>query len=720
MEGPLSWLPRESESAASSAGSPPPSPPLSRSFHFVLDASQRELRWASKREDADSPSASRWPLPSVDGAYLVSADDAPGAGAGAAAAAASWAVRLRGAAARRDGEVVVLRAASRATARQWVDAVNRALARSPPSGSAAGGTREVPPPSPVNVPVTVPVVPPSPASTSTPAPTSTPTPTPTQQPPTPPKQPPPTPTKQPQPRTTTGPLLLLLLSIATHCVTVPFTKVEESFNVQATHDVLRWPHALWNESVVRENFDHVSFPGVVPRTFWGPLLLAVGATPAISVARVVAPAAFEDDLVAELVLVRLTLGVLVWVAFASFARAVEKAVSPAAARWMTLLSAVQFHLPFYASRTLPNTFALVGVLFAYAALVRNRHLVAIAWLVATTVVFRCDILVLLAPVAVWVWLVDAPSLTLPALLRRGFAMAFTALASAVVSLGLSILLDSRLWLDGATTWRWPEGEVLWFNVVENKSSAWGVSPWHWYATSALPRSLAAGAALLPFGVVGALSNFQKDARIVGRVVVPATVFVALYSVLPHKELRFVFPALPALNLASGVGAAWLSEAFPRLGKVPPALALVACVLSTTMFWSAARLNYPGGHALAALHSAVAPPPARGLSVHVDVYSAMSGVSRFGYSPRFAYSKDESSTLDRSAFDVLLTRDAHVDGFTPVHAEAGEPRVAWSALRDGRFNDVLETRGAVFVHKRSSPRPGTAEEHKHKGGGWLWS
>jgi hypothetical protein len=34
---------------------------------------------------------------------------------------------------------------------------------------------------------------------------------------------------------------------------------------------------------------------------------------------------------------------------------------------------------------------------------------------------------------------------------------------------------------------------------------------------------------------------------------PSVLFVALYSLLPHKELRFVFPAIPMLTLCAAVG-----------------------------------------------------------------------------------------------------------------------------------------------------------------------
>eukprot|EP00976_Prorocentrum_cordatum_P036534 743361-Prorocentrum_minimum.AAC.1 len=67
-------------------------------------------------------------------------------------------------------------------------------------------------------------------------------------------------------------------------------------------------------------------------------------------------------------------------------------------------------------------------------------------------------------------------------------------------------------------------------------------PFHWYYTSALPRSLLAGAVLAPLGAV-------LERRVRGLLLV-ALGFVALYSNLPHKELRFIFPAVPLLNAAA--------------------------------------------------------------------------------------------------------------------------------------------------------------------------
>ena len=74
----------------------------------------------------------------------------------------------------------------------------------------------------------------------------------------------------------TWPFLLLIPTfVLIHLFVSPYTKVEESFNIQATHDLLI--HGIPGSNAdqfLTANYDHVSFPGSVPRTFVGALILS--------------------------------------------------------------------------------------------------------------------------------------------------------------------------------------------------------------------------------------------------------------------------------------------------------------------------------------------------------------------------------------------------------------------------------------------------------------
>jgi alpha-1,6-mannosyltransferase len=57
--------------------------------------------------------------------------------------------------------------------------------------------------------------------------------------------------------------------------------VEESFNIQAIHDILRFgiPSGGNITEFFRQHYDHFTFPGAVPRTFVGAVVLAGIAKP---------------------------------------------------------------------------------------------------------------------------------------------------------------------------------------------------------------------------------------------------------------------------------------------------------------------------------------------------------------------------------------------------------------------------------------------------------
>jgi alpha-1,6-mannosyltransferase len=105
-----------------------------------------------------------------------------------------------------------------------------------------------------------------------------------------------------------------------------------------------------------------------------------------------------------------------------------------------------------------------------------RIRVAVSLLVFAGVIVRGELAILLATISVYLLLV--PLASLQQLIRTGT----TAFLAALL---LSVPIDSYFWQRPM----WPELAGFYYNAVQGKSSDWGVSPWHYYFTSALPRLL---------------------------------------------------------------------------------------------------------------------------------------------------------------------------------------------------------------------------------------
>jgi hypothetical protein len=73
------------------------------------------------------------------------------------------------------------------------------------------------------------------------------------------------------------------LLVAIHLFIAPYTKVEESFNIQAAYDILHYGVPLGQHAHLRIKtlYDHMTFPGAVPRTFIGAMTLAAIAKPIV-------------------------------------------------------------------------------------------------------------------------------------------------------------------------------------------------------------------------------------------------------------------------------------------------------------------------------------------------------------------------------------------------------------------------------------------------------
>lgn len=246
--------------------------------------------------------------------------------------------------------------------------------------------------------------------------------------------------------------------------------------------------------------------------------------------------------------------------------------------------------------------------------------------VFSAVIFRSEIALLLATNALW--LLVTPQISLDRLIPP-FAVSF------ILSVTISVLVDSYFW----QKWLWPELWGFFYNVVQGSSSNWGTSPWYYYFLSAIPRLLMLS---LPYVAVALRSPAYY--RIAQRLVIPNLLFVAIYSIQPHKEARFIFYVVPPLTAAAALGAASLttsapsknsnSALFKNLSTAILGGAVLVNFLASTAMLLASSINYPGGDALAALHGLIRADQATTaddslVTVHADVLSCMTGVTLFG-------------------------------------------------------------------------------------------
>ncbi|PIA14439.1 hypothetical protein COEREDRAFT_82719 [Coemansia reversa NRRL 1564] len=319
---------------------------------------------------------------------------------------------------------------------------------------------------------------------------------------------------------------------------------------------------------------------------------------------------------------------------------------------------------------------------------QSSYQIMAALLIFTCVVLRFDITVF----AVAMFVSCARNST-----WRAVGMTAVALVASVL---LTLLTDSYYW---QTRWMWPEFQVFWFNVVQGQSVEWGTSPPHYYLIHAIPRLLLGA---LPFAVVGMLRDTHA-ARLVGAYAVA----IAVFSANPHKEWRFILPSVPVFNTCAAVGVSRLYQiAFTR--RFVPVLAtlLVTSSLCIVLIMSyISSLNYPGGYALELLHATDQMSKA---NVHIDTYSAMTGITRFGqYRQDWTYDKSEGLMPDQyQSFTHLLTShpEQHTSqGFKIIDSQSGYVGLKAAPIRDilgalvsGQFALLIQKAPLVWIMRRA--------------------
>ncbi|CDZ96978.1 Protein involved in dolichol pathway for N-glycosylation (mannosyltransferase family) [Phaffia rhodozyma] len=368
-----------------------------------------------------------------------------------------------------------------------------------------------------------------------------------------------------------------------HVFLAPHTKVEESFSLHAIHDLLFYGPSLDNLNL----FDHVSFPGPLPRSFIPSLLIAGVARPVAQILSVLGLISTKFDLQ---ILVRLVMAAISSLSLIYLSRSISIRYGSISGRFFLLLCSTQFHLPFYMGRSLPNFLALPFVNVTLAWLISNRPGPALALLTATASIVRAELVLLLAPLTIILIFTRRISI--------GGALGWGAIGG-FGGTGATLLFDSLYW-----RWHflWPELYSIYYNVVLGKSADWGVSPRLYYLKH-LPLLLLLSLPLLV--ITCAHPVLRSKARLELTLLPPVGMVIGM-SCLGHKEWRFVAYVVVWANMLASVSAAYLWNCRKKSWLASTlALGLIGGILANVMVTAGLTVisigNYPGGDIMRTLH-----------------------------------------------------------------------------------------------------------------------
>jgi alpha-1,6-mannosyltransferase len=408
-------------------------------------------------------------------------------------------------------------------------------------------------------------------------------------------------------------------------------------------------------------------------------------------------------LLIAIIIVRAVLGGLNSLALVAFGRSVQKNFGLSAGIWYVLFQASQFHVVYYASRTLPNMFAFIfsksrfvpvdiarsktsgtmalrSLLNAYATpwdmrVVSQSYRLCLYLLTFAGVVFRSELAILVGTITFYLFVSRRISITriiVPA-----------GLAGAIIGLVCTVSVDSFFWQSVPI---WPEWTGFYYNTILGHSADWGVSPWHFYFANALPRLM-----LNPFTYVVCIPISSLNAATRKRsldLLLPLVGFVGLYSFLPHKEWRFVVYVVPGLTAVAASGAAWIwtrraKSTVCAVLSMALVLSVLVSFLASTMLLAISSLNYPGGEALNHLNKYNDQPGQH--FVYSDNLACQTGVTRFLENHRDA----------ETILDVLETQDT-INKRKWVYDKTEDTELLLDPSFWGKFDYVLAERPEKII------------------------
>ncbi|KAM9409446.1 GPI mannosyltransferase 3 isoform 1-T4 [Pholidichthys leucotaenia] len=117
-----------------------------------------------------------------------------------------------------------------------------------------------------------------------------------------------------------------------------------------------------------------------------------------------------------------------------------------------------------------------------------------------------------------------------------------------LAVGISAAIDCLYY----EKWTLVQFNFLKFNIFHGVADFYGSHPWHWYFTQGFPVVIGAHLPLLLHGCSLAFRRYK--------ILLAAIIWtIVVYSLLPHKEFRFIYPVLPLCMIFCGTSLAHLKS-----------------------------------------------------------------------------------------------------------------------------------------------------------------
>lgn len=202
-------------------------------------------------------------------------------------------------------------------------------------------------------------------------------------------------------------------------------------------------------------------------------------------------------------------------------------------KWSFFIILISHYWFFTGSRTLINTFeaALTTIALSYYPWQKERS--CYLWIVGLLCIIRPTAAIPWIPLCLF-HIKDSRYTALELIIKRFIPIG-------VITIGFGVGVDYLMYGDLVLT------PVNFFkaNVLNNIGSFYGSHPWYWYVTTGWPAVLGISIVPFVFSVANVLmGDFTPTLAIRKKLLVSISFTIFVYSLLNHKEFRFLLPVLP--------------------------------------------------------------------------------------------------------------------------------------------------------------------------------